>query len=47
MTFQEFFRLDQEQWFRDFREQELPTNFSETLVHSEFLDEDFEFADIP
>ena len=43
MTDREFYRLDQEQWFQEFVEQELSTKVDDTHTHREF----FEFDDVP
>jgi len=43
MTDSDFFRLDQDQWFSEFVESQLPENFSDINTHRE----KFEFDDIP
>ena len=43
MADSEFFRLDQELWFSEFTERELPQNLGNTYAHSEI----FEFDDVP
>ena len=43
MTDNEFFRLDQEQWFMELKEHELPKNFQDTNTPVE----KFEFDDVP
>ena len=43
MSDNDFFKLNQEQWFQEFTETELPKNFSNTDAHSE----KFEFDDVP
>lgn len=43
MSDSEFFRLDQEQWYAEFVEHELPANPTSTNAHNEI----FEFEDIP
>lgn len=43
METQDFFRLDQEQWFMDFVDQEVSAIREDTDPHREF----FEFDDVP
>ena len=43
MTYTEFFRLNQEQWFQEFVETELPENLDDTSAQIE----KFEFDDVP
>lgn len=43
METQDFFRLDQEQWYQDFVDQEVSEILQDTYTHREF----FEFDDVP
>ena len=42
-TDNDFFRMDQEQWYGEFAEYELPETFDYTMPHPE----NFEFDDVP
>lgn len=43
MTDNEFFRLDQEQWYQEFVDHEVSEILTDTNTHREF----FEFDDVP
>jgi hypothetical protein len=44
MTDNEFFKLDQQQWYQEFVEAQLPKNFTHTNAHPEkFVLEDLPF----
>ena len=43
MTDNEFFKLDQLQWFAEYMETQLPKNFNNSYPHRE----KFEFDDVP